>query len=304
MPHYPAWATGNPRTSKARSRRPVKPRSRATIDTLRPDDPTGPYSPIELPSEPAPLLPPAAPDQPETWGYLDLLYLLVFGVIALFMLSVIAVGGLYGLGFVFDREINIEEPRIQGPLNVAISMLLWAAVFAFIYLIVAVKYRLRFGPSIGWVRYEGSPVQYLATGPVLAITVVVVSTLLPQVDEKLPLEILLEDPLVMSLLAVFGIFFAPVLEETFFRGFLFPVFERSRGAGFAVFVTSALFSLVHGTQYDWRWQNLLLLLGVGAVFGTLRARTGSILPSTLVHASYNATLFAAFAVAGEPFEKL
>jgi len=273
------------------------------MDTLRPDNPTDRRSPIELPSEPPPLLPPDAPEQPETWGYLDLLYLVVFGVIALFMLSVIAVGCLYGIGFVFDWEVNLEEPRVQGPLNVAVSMLLWAAVFAFIYLIVAVKYRLRFGPSIGWVSYEGSPVQYLATGPVLAISVVLVSMLLPQVDEKLPLEILLEDPLVMALLAVFGILFAPLLEETFFRGFLFPVFERSRGAGFAVFATSALFSLVHGTQYGWRWQNLLLLLGVG-VFGTLRARTGSILPSTLVHASYNATLFAAFAVAGEQLERL
>lgn len=274
------------------------------MDTLRPDNPTDQCSPIELPSEPPPLLPRDAPEQPETWGYLDLLYLVVFGVIALFMLSVIAVGCLYGIGFVFDWEVNLEEPHVQGPLNVAVSMLLWAAVFAFIYLIVAVKYRLRFGPSVGWVSYEGSPVQYLATGPVLAISVVLVSMLLPQVDEKLPLEILLEDPLVMGLLAVFGILFAPVLEETFFRGFLFPVFERSRGAGFAVFATSALFSLVHGTQYGWRWQNLLLLLGVGVVFGTLRARTGSILPSTLVHASYNATLFAAFAVAGEQLERL
>ena len=277
---------------------------RATMGTLRPDNPTNPCSPIELPSEPPPLLPPDAPVQRETWGYLDLLYLLVFAVIALLMLSVIAVGGLYGLGFVFDWEVDIEEPRVQGPLNVAISILLWAAVFAFIYLIVAVKYRLRFGPSVGWVSYEGSPVQYLATGPVLAFTVVLLSTLLPQVDEKLPFEVLLEDPLVMALLAVFGILFAPVFEETFFRGFLFPVFDRSRGAGFAVFATSALFTLVHGTQYDWRWQNLLLLLGVGAVFGTLRARTGSILPSTLVHASYNATLFAAFAVASKQLEKL
>ena len=57
-------------------------------------------------------------------------------------------------------------------------------------------------------------------------------------------------------------------------------------------------------QYGWRWQNLLMLLGVGAVFGTLRARTGSILPSTLVHASYNATLFAAVYLAGDQLEKL
>jgi hypothetical protein len=95
-----------------------------------------------------------------------------------------------------------------------------------------------------------------------------------------------------------------LLEEMFFRGFLYPVFERSLGAAFAVFATSALFSLVHGMQYGWRWQNLLMLLGVGAVFGMLRARTESILPSTFLHAGYNATLFAAVFVAGEHLDKL
>ena len=108
----------------------------------------------------------------------------------------------------------------------------------------------------------------------------------------------------MGMLAVFGILLAPVVEEMFFRGFLYPVFERSHGAVSAVLATSTLFSLVHGVQYGWRWQNLLMLLGVGAVFGTLRARTHSILPSAFLHAGYNATLFAAVFVAGEQLDKL
>lgn len=276
---------------------------------MEPENPTGPYSQIELPREPPspappPFEPPNAPVQPESWGYLDLVYLIVFAVIALVMLSVLGVAVLYGLSFVFGFDFNIEEPRVQGPLNVGISMLMWAAVFAFIYLIISVKYQLRFGPAIGWVRFEGSALRYLWSGPLLAIVVVLLSTLLPKVDEKLPFELLLEDPLVMALLSVFGVLVAPVVEEMFFRGFMFPIFERSLGLAFAVFATSAVFSLVHGVQYGWRWQNLLMLLAVGAVFGTLRARTGSILPSTLVHASYNATLFAAVYVAGDQLEKL
>ena len=276
---------------------------------MEPDNPTGPYAPIELPREPLspaapPFEPPSAPAQPETWGYADLVYLIVFAVIASVMLAVLGIMVLKGLSFAFGFEFNIEEPRVQGPLNIAVSMLMWAAVFAFIYLIISVKYQLRFGPAIGWVRFEGSPARYLWSGPLLAIVVVLLSTLLPKVDEKLPFELLLEDPMVMALLAVFGVLIAPVVEEMFFRGFMFPVFARSLGLVFAVFATSAVFSLVHGMQYGWRWQNLLMLLGVGAVFGTLRARTGSILPSTLVHASYNATLFAAVYLAGEQLEKL
>jgi membrane protease YdiL (CAAX protease family) len=63
--------------------------------------------------------------------------------------------------------------------------------------------------------------------------------------------------------------------------------------GSAVVGTSALFSLVHGIQYSWRWQNLLLLLAVGMAFGCVRARTGSVIATTLIHAAYNATLFTA-----------
>jgi len=276
---------------------------------LEPDNPTGSYAPIELPREPTspappPFEPPSTPVQPETWGYLDLVFLIVFAVVALVMLLVLGGAVLHGLSFAFGFEVNIEEPRVQGPLNIAISMLMWAAVFTFIYLIISVKYQLPFGPAIGWVRFEGSPARYLWSGPLLAIVVVPLSALLPKVDEKLPFELLLEDPMVMALLAVFGVLIAPVVEEMFFRGFMFPVFERSLGLVFAVLATSAVFSLVHGMQYGWRWQNLLMLLGVGAVFGTLRARTGSILPSTLVHASYNATLFAAVYLAGDQLEKL
>ena len=271
---------------------------------MEPDNPTGPYAPIELPREPPPFEPPSAPARPETWGYLDLVYLIVFAAVAVVMLSVVAVVLLYGLNFATGLELNIEEPRVQGPMSVGISMLMWAAVFAFIYLIVSVKYQLRFGPAIGWTRFEGSPLRYLASGPLLAIGVVLLSLVLPKVDEKLPFELLLEDPMVMALLSVFGVLVAPVVEEMFFRGFMFPVFEKSLGLAFAVFATSAIFSLVHGMQYGWRWQNLLILLGVGVVFGTLRARTGSILPSTLVHASYNATLFTAVYLAGDQLEKL
>jgi len=228
----------------------------------------------------------------------------VFAVVALLVLSVLGVVVILGLGYVFDWNLDMESTRVQGPLNVAIQVLFWAALFAFIYAIVTMKYGLRFGPAIGWTDYKGTALQYFLWGPVLAIIVVLLSTFLPKVDEKLPFEKLLEDPMVMGILAVFGILMAPLLEEMFFRGFLYPVFDRSLGAASAVFITSALFSLVHGVQYRWRWQNLLMLLAVGAVFGTLRARTRSILPSTFLHAGYNATLFAAVFAAGDQLDKL
>jgi len=271
---------------------------------LSPDDSTNPSPLYQLPPEgwPAELQPQPPPTR--TWGYLDLLLMVVFAVASVLVLSVLAVAVLFVLSHLFGWDLNIEDPRVLGPLNVAIQILFWGALFGFIYAVITVKYRLPFGDSIGWRDYEGSAFRYFIWGPALAIAVVLLSTLLPKVEEKLPFERLLEEPMVLGILAAFGILLAPLLEEMFFRGFLYPVFERSLGAVYAVFVTSVFFSLVHGVQYGWRWQNLLLLLGVGAVFGALRARTQSILPSTFLHAGYNATLFAAVFAAGEHLDKL
>jgi membrane protease YdiL (CAAX protease family) len=72
----------------------------------------------------------------------------------------------------------------------------------------------------------------------------------------------------------------------------------------AVLISSSLFSLVHAQQYGWRWQNLVLLLYVGIVLGTVRARTGSIVPSTLLHAGYNAALSTALLAAGDELYKV
>lgn len=268
------------------------------------NDPINPLQPYEIPSEGWPPELQPQPPVPRTWGYVDLLLIAVFAGAALLVLSVLGIVAVFVLSYALGWDLDIEDPRVQGPLNVAIQILFWAALFGFIYAVITIKYRLPFGDSIGWRAYEGSAFQYFVWGPVLAIGVVLISTLLPKVDEKLPFEKLLEEPMVLGMLAVFGILIAPLLEEMFFRGFLYPVFERSHGAASAVFTTSALFSLVHGVQYGWRWQNLLILLGVGVVFGMLRARTQSILPSTFLHAGYNATLFAAVFVAGEQLSKL
>jgi membrane protease YdiL (CAAX protease family) len=47
---------------------------------------------------------------------------------------------------------------------------------------------------------------------------------------------------------------------------------------------------LHGSQYGWHWPHLLLLLGVGVIFGVIRATTKSVLACAIMHAAYNATL--------------
>jgi membrane protease YdiL (CAAX protease family) len=54
-------------------------------------------------------------------------------------------------------------------------------------------------------------------------------------------------------------------------------------------VTAAAFSFLHGSQYEWHWQYLLVLFLAGSAFGLARHRTGSTAASFMLHMGYNLT---------------
>lgn len=66
-----------------------------------------------------------------------------------------------------------------------------------------------------------------------------------------------------------------------------------RGELLAILVTGVLFGMMHAVQLGWAWGPVVLLALVGIALTAVRARTGSLIPSWLMHATYNATLFAA-----------
>ena len=78
---------------------------------------------------------------------------------------------------------------------------------------------------------------------------------------------------------------APVSEEIFFRGFVFPGFAatRLRWTGAAI-ITSASWAAIH-VQYD--WTEILVIFGLGLVLGTVRAMTGSTLLTIWLHVLVN-----------------
>jgi hypothetical protein len=89
----------------------------------------------------------------------------------------------------------------------------------------------------------------------------------------------------------------PLLEEIFFRGALFGPVARKDGPTAAVAATALLFAMVH-----LEWQAIVWILLMGVILGALRSRSGSLVPSVLVHASFNAVTVGAVAVrfAGQP----
>jgi membrane protease YdiL (CAAX protease family) len=117
------------------------------------------------------------------------------------------------------------------------------------------------------------------------------------------------------LMTAFGVLLAPLTEEIAFRGFLLPALaiaydwlalERtpaglqkwqsssmhSRAALiFASIFSSIPFALMHAGQLQHAWGALGILYCVSLVLSFVRVRTNSVAASTIMHATYNFTVF-------------
>ena len=125
-----------------------------------------------------------------------------------------------------------------------------------------------------------------------------------------------------------GTLLAPLMEEIAFRGFLLPALATAydwlsldrtpagvrqwesttdhtqTGMIFAAIFSSLLFALIHAPQLEYTWGPVALLFGVSLVLAFVRVRTHSVACSTLVHLTYNLTIFLAALVATGGFRHL
>jgi membrane protease YdiL (CAAX protease family) len=85
------------------------------------------------------------------------------------------------------------------------------------------------------------------------------------------------------LLLAGGVIVAPVVEEVFFRGFVFAGLRQRFGWQRATVVSSALFAIIHVTPTA-----MIPVFILGCIFAYLYHRSGSIWPAILMHVSTNA----------------
>jgi hypothetical protein len=126
-------------------------------------------------------------------------------------------------------------------------------------------------------------------GVELAIAAMVTSAFFPAEDT--PIAERLDTPTEIVVFAVFGVLFAPIIEELLFRGFLFRVLEDTAGALFAVPLTAMMFGSLHILQLLGNWPAIILIVVVGSILSVLRWKTGSLVPSVIVHTTYNSIIF-------------
>jgi membrane protease YdiL (CAAX protease family) len=171
--------------------------------------------------------------------------------------------------------------------------LLDGGAILFLYAMLKARTDEPFWLTIGWrdlrtsagkIRISG--LQFVAGGALLAVIISFAGGFLNS-KETLPIEELLQARVSIVLFGVLGVLVAPLVEETVFRGFLYPVIARRLGIAAGILVTGTLFGLTHAAQLWGGWGQIALLIFVGIVLTWVRARTGTVAASYCVHLGYN-----------------
>jgi membrane protease YdiL (CAAX protease family) len=247
-----------------------------------------------------------------SWSWPHLVVFLVFGFGSLLIVQLGAV-------LLLSANKHLTQKQLQHMIEskpqflVGTSVLWYALLFLFLYMTLAVLRDLPFWRSLGWKKFSadpaigrGSPWMYFFSGCGLAIFVALASSRVKNVDH-VPIQELFKSRSGAMLLMVMAVFVAPLVEETVFRGYLYPLFA-SKFSGLAqnagadplrairfgtfvgIFITGILFGLMHGAQLGWTWGLVGLLTLVGVIFTFARAWTGTVLASFLLHLGYNSMI--------------
>jgi membrane protease YdiL (CAAX protease family) len=179
---------------------------------------------------------------------------------------------------------------------VAGQALAYLLILAYMYILVTrERRRPDFLAAIHW-NWPSNIAVYVLLGFVLSIGLQGLAHFLP-IPKELPIDTFFRTPAEAWALGILSITLAPLMEELFFRGFLYPVFARRLGLPVAIFLTALAFALLHGAQLGFAWGPVLVIFLVGVVLTLVRAKRNSVAAGVVIHMAYNATItLAMFAV--------
>lgn len=275
---------------------PAAPRAQAWSDPAVPASPLEPAAPAEFAPHPGPVLP---EDLRAPWGGLDLFLFLVFILLgSVATMLIVQIGAMVWLG-ISPWDISRSE-NMKGTVLIVSQALLSVAMMVFMWAVVRLRRGGPFWRTVGWREFHiGQMTRPAAVSACLfgGVTLAVMVQLLSALAGKrghLPIEEMFRNRQTILLLMALGILVAPLVEETMFRGFIYPVLARRFGIAAGIVITGILFGLMHAAQLWGGWGQIILLMIVGVIFTYVRARTGTVWASFLFHLGYNGILFLGF----------
>jgi uncharacterized protein len=193
----------------------------------------------------------------------------------------------------------VHVVKIFAPMPTSVELLIIQGVWYFLaFGCVAALFRIRyqqpFWRSLGWRPISfGAAAGAILAGPVLMISIGLLGVALRMPEIEPPFQQMLGSPVAIALFGVLAVILGPIAEELAFRGFLMPLLMRSVGAVGGIVITGFIFGGLHGYEYEWSWQYILLISLAGCVFGWARYKTRSTVASALIHSTFNLAQFAA-----------
>jgi membrane protease YdiL (CAAX protease family) len=263
------------------------------------------------------------PEVPEdlriSWSWVHLLCFLMFAFIVLAVVpSLFAIPYLQGKHLSADKLQNYLYSIPQ--FVVGSTFAVFALILFFLYVTLSLLPERPFWHTLGWrklipisSKLPSKPWLYLVSGGGLSLLAAVAGSRVHTPDD-MPIELLMKSRLGATFMMGMAVAVAPLVEETVFRGYLYPVLVRilsgilrffgvesaqsiRLGVMSSIVLTGLSFGLLHGVQLAWTWGIVSVLILVGITFTYVRARTGTVFASYLMHLGYN-SLIALAAVAG------
>lgn len=235
------------------------------------------------------------------WSGWDVAAIVVFALIAIFVFTLAAL--FVARTLPQYHNASFTELAMNARVVIGAQTVAYPIVLLFIFLMVRTRSDQPFRAAIHWSWPGNSAPAFVMAGIVLAIVVEGLARFLP-IPKSLPMDAYFHDATSAYMMAAFGITLAPLMEEIFFRGLLYPLLRRAFGLVTGVLLTGAGFAAIHGAQLGYAWAPVLSIFIVGVVFTVVRVRTNSVASSFLMHCGYNFTLFAALWLASDHYRHL
>jgi uncharacterized protein len=253
-----------------------------------------------LPPPESQLAPPApkAGENP-VWSGWDVLQIAGLTLATLFVVQLLTVLGAHRFAYPHESWFEVAKKPVLALLS---ELLTYIAVALYMILLVEGKYHTRFWLAIRWNWPGLVAVSFLGLG-VLMLGIDLLGRFLPMPKDT-PFDQFFARPSDAYLTVAFAVSLGPLMEELFFRGFLYPVVARRMGVVWGILLTALPFGLIHFFQYGHSWGAVLIIFLVGIVLTTVRALTKSVASSFLAHVGYNGTLMVLAAWATDGFRHM
>ena len=224
------------------------------------------------------------PVENPVWNGWDVLLIAGLTVVTMMVLQLVVLLAAHWLWYPQESLADVSKKPI---LLIASQFLIYIPVAACMVLLVEGKYHVAFWQALRW-NWPRAEWRLLALGGAMFFALGLLQNLLPMPKDT-PFEHLFDRPRDAYLLSIIAVSLGPLMEELFFRGFMYPVLARRMGAVWGIALTALPFGLIHLPQYGWAWGAALVIFLVGVVCGVVRAATRSVGASFLVHVGFNGT---------------